>query len=99
MTLKSMLNMKNGRRFVSFYMDRCVRVSKIFFAHKSIDKYTREGVGRDGIEIKSMIDLVLLKEKPKYVTVVKSVCMQSCYPLFSRQGSVKGRYHKYVPSS
>ena len=31
------------------------------FKHKSVHKYTRMGEGRGGVEIKSMIDLVLVK--------------------------------------
>ena len=49
------------------------KVCYTFFKQKSIHKYTRVGVGRDGIEVKSMIDLVLVKEILKYVLDVKSV--------------------------
>lgn len=48
---------------------------KIFvkcFDHKSIDKYTRIGVGRDGIDMKSMINLVLMKVM-KHMIDVKSI--------------------------
>src|SRR5678815_5964693 len=48
-------------------------VSYTFFNHMSIHKYTRVGVGRDGIEVKSMIDFVLVKKMLKHVLDVKSV--------------------------
>ena len=34
-------------------------VGNIYFKHRSLYKYTRVAMGRDGLEIKSMIDLVL----------------------------------------
>ena len=37
----------------------CVWVTH--FKHRSLHKYTRVARGRDGVEIKSMIDLVLVK--------------------------------------
>src|SRR5678815_1676101 len=59
---------------IDFCEERGMCVSNTFFKHKSIHKYTRVGVGRDGIEVKSMIDLVLVKkEMLKYVLDVKSV--------------------------
>ena len=32
------------------------------FEHKSLHKYTRVAKGQDGVEVKSMIDLVLVKK-------------------------------------
>ena len=32
-----------------------------YFKHKSVHKYTRVARGREGVKIKSMIDLVLVK--------------------------------------
>ena len=32
-----------------------------YFKHRSVHKYTRVARGRDGVKIKSMIDLVLVK--------------------------------------
>src|SRR5678815_16083 len=59
---------------IDFCEERGMCVSNTFFKHKSIHKYTRVGVGRDGIEVKSMIDSVLVKkEMLKYVFDVKSV--------------------------
>ena len=36
-------------------------MSYTYFKHRSLHKYTRVARGRDGVEIKSMIDLVLVK--------------------------------------
>ena len=33
-----------------------------YFEHKSLHKYTRVARGQDGVEVKSMIDLVLAKK-------------------------------------
>ena len=33
----------------------------LYFKHRSVHKYTRVAKGRDGVEIKSLIDLVLVK--------------------------------------
>ena len=69
---------ENGRKVIDFCEERGMCVSNTFFKHKSIHKYTRVGVGRDGIEVKSMIDLVLVKkEMLKYMLDVKSVrCLE-----------------------
>ena len=37
-------------------------VSNTYFKHRSLHKYTRVARGRDGVEIKSMIDLVQYRE-------------------------------------
>ena len=39
-----------------------------YFKHKSLHKYTKVAKGQDGVEVKSMIDLVL----------VKSICCGMC---------------------
>ena len=36
-------------------------VGNTYFKHKCLHKYTRMARGRDGVEIKSMIDLVVVK--------------------------------------
>ena len=36
-------------------------VGNTYFKHKRLHKYTRVARGQDGMEIKSMIDLVLVK--------------------------------------
>ena len=37
----------------------CVWVT--YFKHRSLHKYTRVVIGQDGVEVKGMIDLVLVK--------------------------------------
>ena len=46
----------NGRRVV-----KLCYVGNKYFEHRSLHKYTRVARGQDGVEVKSMIDLVLLK--------------------------------------
>lgn len=49
-------------------------LSNDFFDHKGIYNYTKVGVVRDDIEVKSMIDFELVKKKkPKCLMDVKSV--------------------------
>ena len=65
---------ENGRRVIDFCVERGMCVCNTFFDHKSVHKYTRVGTGRDGTEVKSLIDVVLVKkEMLKYVMDVKSV--------------------------
>ena len=53
-----MVEEKSGR--VLRKMGLCV--SNTYFKHRSLHKYTRVARGRDGVEIKSMIDLVQYRE-------------------------------------
>ena len=47
-------------------------VGNTYFEHRSFHKYTRMAKGQDGVEVKSMIDLVLVKKDMlQYVRVVK----------------------------
>ena len=49
-------------------------VGNTYFKHRSFHKYTRVARGRDGVEIKSMIDLVLVKrDMLRYVQDVRAV--------------------------
>jgi hypothetical protein len=65
---------ENGRRVIDFCGENGMCVCNTFFDHKSVHKYTRVGKSRDGTEVKSMIDLVLVKKDMlKYVMDVKSV--------------------------
>jgi hypothetical protein len=65
---------ENGMRVIDFCVDKGMCVCNTFFDHKSVHKYTRVGKDRDGAEVKSMIDVVLVKkEMLKYVMDVKSV--------------------------
>ena len=52
----------NGRRVVEFCAERGLCVGKLYFKHKSLHKYTRVARGQDGVEVKSSIDLVLVKD-------------------------------------
>ena len=64
----------NGRRVVEFCAEWGLGMINIYFKHKSLHKYTRVPRGQDGIEIKSMIDLVLLKKDMlRYVQDVRAV--------------------------
>ena len=41
--------------------ERGLCVGNTYFKHRSVHKYTRVASGQDGVEIKSMIDLELVK--------------------------------------
>ena len=59
---------------VKFYEERGFCVGNIYFKHRSEHKYTRVAGSRDGVEIKSMIDLVLVKrDMLRYVQDVRAV--------------------------
>ena len=51
----------NGRRVVVFCAERGLYVGSTYFKHRILHKYTRVARGRDGVEIKSMVDLALVK--------------------------------------
>ena len=54
-------------------------VGNTYFKHRSVHKYTRVGEGRDGVEIKSMIDPVLVKrDMLRYVQHVTVVRRMGC---------------------
>ena len=55
------LDHDNGRRVVEFCAERVPFVGNTYFKHRNLYKYTRTVGGRDGVEIKSMIDLMLVK--------------------------------------
>ena len=45
-----------------------------YFKHKNLDKYTRVARGQDGVEVKSMTDLVpVKKDMLRYVPDVRAV--------------------------
>ena len=46
---------------MEFCTEKGLCTSNIYFKHRSLHKYTRVARGQDGVEIKSMIDLVLVK--------------------------------------
>ena len=51
----------NGRRVVEFCEERGLCVGNTYFKHRGLHKYTRVARDRDGVEIKIMIDLALVK--------------------------------------
>ena len=52
---------ENGRRVVDFCGERSLCVGNTYFEHKNLHKYTRVARGQDEVEVKSMIDLLLVK--------------------------------------
>ena len=50
-----------GRRVVEFCAERGLYVGNTYFKHISLHKYTRVARDQDRVEVKSMIDLVLVK--------------------------------------
>ena len=52
----------NERKMVEFCTNRRVCVGNIYFKHKSLHNYTKVARGQDGIGLKNMIDLVLVKK-------------------------------------
>ena len=49
-------------------------VGNTYFKHKSLHKYTRVTRGQDGVEVKNIIDLVLVKKDMlRYVRDVRAV--------------------------
>ena len=57
-----LLEFYNGRRVVEYCAERGLCVGNTYFKHRSLHKYTRVAKGQDGMEVKSMIDLVLVKK-------------------------------------
>ena len=52
----------NGREAVKFCVEMLLCLGNKYFQHKRLHKYTRVPRGQDGMEVKSMIDLVLVKK-------------------------------------
>ena len=52
----------NGRKVMEFYAERGLCIGNTYFKHRSLDKYTRVSRGQDRVEVRSMIDLVLVKK-------------------------------------
>ena len=53
----------NGRRVIDFCAKRRLSVSNIYFEYRSLHKYIRVARVQYGVEVKSMIDLVLVKKR------------------------------------
>ena len=51
----------NGRRVIDFCAESGLFVSNNYLELKSLDKYIRVARGQDGVEVKRMIDLVLVR--------------------------------------
>ena len=51
----------NGRRVVEFWEEMGLCVGNTYFNHRSLHNYTKVARGRDGVQIKSMINLALVK--------------------------------------
>ena len=52
----------NDRKVVEFYAEKGPCVGNTYFKHRSLHKYTRVAGGQDGMDVKSMIDMVLVKK-------------------------------------
>ena len=52
----------NGRRVVEFCAERGLCMINAYFKHWSFHKHTMVTRVQDGVEVKSMIDLVLVKK-------------------------------------
>ena len=64
----------NGRKVVKFYAERGMCMGNLHFKHRSLHKYTTVARVQDGVDIKSMIDLVLvMRDMLQYVQDVRAV--------------------------
>ena len=64
----------NGKRVVKFCAERGLYVGNTYFEHKSLHKYKRMARVQDGVEVKRIIDLALVKKGMlRYVQEVKVV--------------------------
>ena len=64
----------NGRRVGEFCEERGLCEGNTYFKRRSLHKYTRVSRVRDGVDFKSMIDLVLMKKDIlQYVENVRAV--------------------------
>ena len=51
----------NVGRVVEFCVERGLCVSRTYFVHSSLNKYTRVARCEDGVEVKNRTDLVMVK--------------------------------------
>ena len=56
----------NERRVIDFFIKRALCVGNAQFKHKKLRKYTRVSSRQQGVDTKSMIDLVLIKKDILY---------------------------------
>ena len=50
----------NGKMVIDLHTERGLCVCNKYFVHKILHKYTRVAIGYDGLNVLSMIDLVLV---------------------------------------
>ena len=63
----------NSRRVVEFCAERGLCVDNTYFNHKNLHKYTRVARDQDGVEVRSMVDLVQVKRyRLRYVQDVRA---------------------------
>ena len=55
-----------GKRVVELCAERGLCVGKTYFGHKSLNIYASVESGQDGMEVKSMINLMLMKKDMLY---------------------------------
>ena len=61
-------------RVIDFCAERGLSISNTYFEYRNLSKYTRMAGGQDGVEVKSMIDLILVKKDMlRYVQDVRTV--------------------------
>ena len=58
---------------MEFWAEIGLCVGNTYFKHRILHKYTRVARGQGGVEIKSMIDLVLKRDMLRYVQDVRVV--------------------------
>ena len=65
---------ENGRRVVELCAERGLCVGNTYFEYRNLHKHTRVPRGQDGVEVNSMINLVLVKKYIlRYVQYVRAV--------------------------
>ena len=64
---------ENWRRVVEFCTERGLCVGNTYSKHKDVHKYTRMSRDQDGVEGKSMIDLMLGKDMLRFVQEVRAM--------------------------
>ena len=69
----------NGRRVVEICAERVLCVGNTYFKPKSLHKYIRVARGQDRLEVKNIIDMVLVKrDMLRYVQDMRAVREEGC---------------------
>ena len=63
----------NGKGVVEFCDDRGLYLGNKYLEYRSLHQYIRMGRGQDGVEIKSMIDLVVVKKDVQSVRAMRGM--------------------------